>query len=151
MSGGGAVITAHAAGASDPQALHKEMLQRIASLEEAMAKLVAPEPGIGHNHPPEFPFGNAEREAVATAIAIVKALPPEPTAAPVQAVEAASWLTKIGDRLLAYLGNLCSEASKSAGSELGKRLVQSPFWWPLTGALVATGHAISNWISSLPH
>ena len=48
-----------------------EMLQRIASLEEAIAQFLPPKPGIGHNNPPELielvPFGDAERNRVATA------------------------------------------------------------------------------------
>jgi hypothetical protein len=141
--------------APDPQALHKEMLRRIASLEEALAQLVAPKPGIGHNNPPELieqvPFGDLERNRVATAIAVVKAQPPEPAVAPAEATEAASWLNAIGERLAAYLDSFCSEAAKSAGSEFGKRLIQGGVLVLVAERLIAAGHAVTNWIASLTH
>jgi hypothetical protein len=137
--------------AHDAQRLHAEMLRRIASLEKAIAELTHREPGIGHNQPPEFPFGQPELKRVESMIVVLKALPPEPETIPVDAVEAGSWLSAVGKRLRSYLDSFCSEAAKSAGSEFGKRMIQSPFWFTLAAALAEAGHAVTNWIASPSH
>jgi hypothetical protein len=101
------------------------------------------------------PFGDAERNTVAAAIAIVKAQPPEPaSAAAAEATEAASLLNAIGKRLATYLDSFCAEAAKSAGSEFGKRLIQGGALGALVlvaDRLIAAAQAVTNWIASLPH
>jgi hypothetical protein len=133
--------------------LHDEMLRRVASLEEAMAKLAVTKPGIGHNNPPDpVPFGDDDRRVIEIAIVMLRAQPPKPETQPVEAGEAAAKLMTIGERLKAYAikqgDTFVSEAVKSAGGELGKRAIQSPFWLTLAGLLIAT--AVSAWIASLP-
>jgi hypothetical protein len=149
---------ADAVSTSDPQALHAEMLRRIKSLELELQKLSSHSVGIGHNHPPEpidpVPFGDDDRRAVDTAILVLSAQPPKPETPPVEAGEAAAKLMTIGERLKAYAikqGDVfVSEAVKSAGAELGKRIIQSPFWLTLAGLLIAVATAVSAWIASLP-
>jgi hypothetical protein len=139
--------------------LHEEMLRRIVSLEDAMAQLVATKPGIGHNNPPELidpvPFGDDDRRVVEIAIVLLSAQSPKPETPPIEAGEAAAKLMAIGERLKAYAikhGDvLVSEAVKSAGVELGKRLVQSPFWLTLASLLIAAAKAAFAWIASLPN
>jgi len=138
--------------------LHEDMLRRIASLEDAVAQLGVTKPGIGHNNPPELidpvPFGDDDRRVVEIAIVVLSAQSPKPETSPVEAGEAAAKLMTIGERLNAYAikhGDvLVSEAVKSAGAELGKRLVQLPFWLSLAGLLIAAAKAAFAWIASLP-
>jgi hypothetical protein len=135
--------------------LHDEMLRRIASLEDGMARLAVTKPGIGHNNPPDpVPFGDDDRRVVEIAIVVLSAQSPKPETSPVEAGEAAAKLMTIGERLNAYAikhGDvLVSEAVKSAGAEVGKRLVQLPFWLSLAGLLIAAAKAAFAWIASLP-
>jgi hypothetical protein len=152
----------------DPRALHARMLQRIEALEEALQTLATHRAGIGHNRPPELfvPFQDADfrtlrsarlvldLQAIKSALAVLKAQPPKPAAPPADAIEAAHELKTIGERLKAYALKqtdvFVSEAVKSAGAELGKRLVQSPFWLTLAAMLIAVARAASAWIASLP-
>jgi len=149
---------------TDPRVLHAEMLRRIASLEEALRKLSPRHRGIGDNNPPEpigpEGLGNADRRAVLDAIAVLKVQPPEPTETPTKALEAAKLLRKIARRLRIaassagkYVGRqadtFVSEAAKSAGSELGKRAIQSPFWWVVIDRMCAVADAATHWIKSL--
>lgn len=148
---------ADATGASNPQALHAGMLRRIKFLELELQKLSSQSVGIGHNRPPEpidpVPFDDDDRRAVETAI-VLSAQPPKPETLPAEAGEAAAKLVTIGERLKAYAikqGDVfVSEAVKSAGAELGKRIIQSPFWLTLARLLIAVATAVSAWIASLP-
>jgi hypothetical protein len=148
----------------DPRKLHAEMLARIAELEEALARLPPRRRGIGDNNPPEpiepEVLGDADRRAVETAIAVLKAQPPEPTEAPAEALKAAHFLSGLAKRLRnavlsagQYLGKqadtLVSAAVKSAGSEIGKRAVQSPFWLAVIDRICAVADAAIHWINSL--
>jgi hypothetical protein len=142
-----------APGANGRPAHHKEMLSRIAILERLVAELREKSPGIGHNRPPEsiegLPFGEVELREIAEAIAVLKAQPVMPKA-PEEAEVAASTLNKIGDRLWTYLIKqadvFTSKLVESAANELGKRLVQSPFWWVVASTLMAVAHSVNGWL-----
>jgi hypothetical protein len=67
--------------------------------------------------------------------------------APEIARGAGSTLKKIGERLGTYLDTFLLEASKSAGKEFGKKLVQLSYWWALYYALMN----IAIYVASLFH
>lgn len=105
---------------------HKEMLWRIASLEAALAMLPSRRQGTDDESSfglirPE-PLSEDDRRAVESAIAVLKAQPPEPTEPPVEALEAAQLLRAVETRRLnaAPFGQadpLLSATVKPAGSE----------------------------------
>jgi hypothetical protein len=84
-----------------PLALYQEMLRRLDSVEEALAALSGVRAGIGHNKPPEpiefIAFDNDE-QAIKVAISIVRALPPVPEAAPLEARKAADEFARIATK-----------------------------------------------------
>ena len=122
------------------------MLSRIVVLERLIAELPNQRCGIGHNRPP---IGQEEVREITQAIAILKVQPVVPTA-PDEARAAGSTLKNIGERLGSYLVKqsdiIVSEAVKSAGSEFGKRLVQSPFWWALATTLLMLAQSVEEWL-----
>lgn len=149
---------------SDPLALHAEMLARITALENALAKLPPRRRGIGDNRPPEpiekEVLSEADQRSVETAIAVLKAQPPEPAETPAKALKAVQFLGGIAKRLRnaasstgQYLGKqtdtFASEAIRSAGSEFGKRAIQSPFWLAVIEGISAVADAAIKWINSL--
>jgi hypothetical protein len=116
---------------ADAAALHHELLSRIAILEEVMQAFDARPAGPGHNNPPEpiggVSFGDADRQAIASAVTLLRAQPPTAPASP-QVENAVTILGAIGDRLWsgmaragAYsakqLDAFVSEVVKSAGRE----------------------------------
>ena len=76
-------------------------------------------------------------------------------ALPADAIKAGVELKTIGEQLKAYAlkqaDTLVSETVKSAGSELGKRLVQAPFWLAIAQLIISVAGAASAWIASLQH
>jgi hypothetical protein len=125
---------------------YQEMLSWITVLERLIIELPKQPPGIGHNRPP---ISQEEVRKIRQAVAILKAQPVVPTA-PDKARAAGSTVMKFGERLGSYLlkqaGIFISEATKSAGKEFGKRLVQSPFWWALATTLLMLGHSVEAWL-----
>jgi hypothetical protein len=138
---------------SNSRALHAEMLSRIVALEREMAQLPKPRRGIGDNNPPEpieaEPFTDRDRKAVERALAVLKAQPPAPTAQPTDALKAAQFLTTLGKKLRVAAESFASEAVKSAGSEFGKRAIQSPLWLTIITKLQAVADAAIHWLNSL--
>jgi hypothetical protein len=136
------------------QALHKEMLWRIASLEIGMSALSRPA-ATGDDDSSE-PFVNeADRRTVENAIAFLKRLP-QSGGALVEALEAAQMLRAIGTRSrnTAAVSRWPSkqagsrvEAAKATDLQFGKRGMQSPFW--LADRIDAASDAAINWINSL--
>jgi hypothetical protein len=142
----------------DPLILHQETLRRIAALESVIAEMPRRPVGIGHNGPPEWidhTFEEGDYQAVAAAISVLKSAPtPSPEVA-----SAASTLRTVGERIWDYLirrgayiakqrDTFVSEATKSAGAEFGKRLVQSPFWFALVSSLLAVAAAAFDWLAA---
>jgi hypothetical protein len=140
---------------SDPELLRQEMLQKLASLEEAMAQLSALTTQIGHNNPPDpiepVQFGNDEYTAVANAISTLKSVGPQTSVDKV--IDAARRLKALGDNLKSYAtkqaDNFVSEAVKAAGSETGKWVVRLPLIMIIADQLIAVFRATVNWLASL--
>jgi hypothetical protein len=144
-----------------PQALHKEMRWRIATLEIGITRLPRRRRDIDEadSDPATSiePFSEADRQAVENAITVLKAQPPEPIGPPVEALEAAQLLREIGTRIKnaappeAALGKqantFVSERGKSAGSESGKTIVKSPF--ELADRMSGLAEAAIGWMNSL--
>jgi hypothetical protein len=117
-------------------AQYEEMLSRIAVLERFIAELPN-QRGIGHNLPP---IGDEDVPEITQVIVTLKAQP----LAPDKAKAAQSTLKKIGKRLGTYVDAFLLEASKSAGKEFGKRVVQYSYWWGLYLSLMTVVQAVSN-------
>jgi hypothetical protein len=143
----------HAAPALSPQsaspttdAFYKEMLWCISSLEVAMAALPSRRQGADEDSPLEpmrfGPISESDRQAVANSIALLKTQPPEPTAPPVEALEAAQLLRAVATRRwnTASIGQADTflPAAKSA---------RSPLW--LAKHIGAAADAAIHWINSL--
>jgi|SRR5215467_5332105 len=110
-------------------ARYQEMMSWIALLERLIAVLPNQRPGIWHNRPP---IDKDDVNEITQAVTVLKAQPIEPD----NARAAGSTLKKIGERLGTYLDTFLLEASKSAGKEFGKKLVQLSYWWALYYALM---------------
>lgn len=135
----------------DAAALHAQMLERIDELERALES-VRP-PGIGHNHPPEpledQPLAADDYQAILDAISVVRSQPTEPSAMPLEAVEAATALRKVGTKISDYLDAFTIEMMKAAGAETGKWMVRLPAWGLLAKALAVASGAVMAWIHAL--
>ncbi len=135
----------------DAAALHAQMLERIDELERALES-VRP-PGIGHNRPPEpledQPLTADDYQAIIDAISVVRSQPIEPSAMPLEAVEAASALRKVGTKISGYLDAFTIEMMKAAGAETGKWMVRLPAWGLLAKALAGASGAVMTWIHAL--
>ena len=125
--------------AHDPTHLHQVMLNRIAALEETIAKLAAlPE---AEQIKPR-PLDDDELEEIRNMVAKVKALPPVPAQRPPNAVEAESKLRKFGEQLLLAL---TVQAAAGAISAPVKEL-----WASHGHQLIDAARSIAEWIGSLP-
>ena len=114
------------------------MLSWIEILEALIAELPKQPRGIGHNL---HPITEDDVQSITKCIVILKSQPVVPTA-PDDAKAAGSTLQKVVERLGTYLDTCLLEASKSAGKELGKRLVQLSYW-------LALGYALNNVVQSV--
>ena len=158
-------MTADATVMQGQASLHREMLSRIAVLEEMIRVLSPQQDGIGHNNPPEpiegVSFKDADRQAIEAAVIILKDQPVSPpeTAA---AEKAAATLNTTGERLWIELARtgaygadkldaFITKAAESAGAEFGKRIVQAPFWYALVSALLTVSSAAHTWLASILH
>jgi hypothetical protein len=126
------------ANADDPAALHAEMLQRIAALEESIQALPPPPAGIGHNNPPEqieaVPYTPQDQTEIMAAVVVLKTQPVTPTDDGSTAVEAAKVLEEKGGKFRSWLtrqaDNFATEFSKESGKALAK------WGWPALLALI---------------
>jgi len=140
------------------QALHKEMLWRIATLEIGMSALSRPAaPGDDDSSERvQQELTDADRRTVENSIAFLKQLPSQSDGQLVEALEAAQVLRAVGTRSR-NTASVSSWPSKQAGSpveaakatelQFGKRAMQSPFW--LADRIDAVSDAAINWINSL--
>jgi hypothetical protein len=120
------------------RAAHAEMLSWIGVFERLIAELPKRRRGIGHNLQP---ITDEEVEATTQAVAVLKAQPVTPKA-PDEARAAGSTLQKIGERLGTYLDACLLEASK----EVGKRLVQLPYWLAVWYTLKHIVQSVAGWL-----
>jgi hypothetical protein len=152
-------------GASDPNALHAEMITQIEALDREIDSLLEQQRrGIGHNNPPEPielapPLSAKELGEIKKAMAVLKKEPPAPTALSAKAEAAVALLMKFGDRLrplaratMAYVGKQADNFVTEAVKEAGKRIAQSPLWLPIIYKLPALADIALQWLQSLgPH
>lgn len=139
-------------------ALHEELLSRVEALEAIVATTRAPDiPGIGHNQPPEpvegISFGENEWREIEGAIRTLKEQPASPNDT-TDAERAADILQSIGRSLwiaLAYAAKRTDRVLDAAADEVGRRIIQMPFWWALSSALYAVPDAVHAWLAGLPH
>ena len=117
----------------------EEMLSRIEVLERWIAELPRQQRHIGHNI--QLITGEDVQE-ITQVVAVLKAQPVVPD----KARSAGSTLKKIGERLGKYLDDFLSEAAKSGGKELGKRVVDLSYWLALAHMLISTASSVSNWL-----
>jgi hypothetical protein len=113
----------------------EEMLSRIEVLEKLIAELPKQQRRIGHNI---RPITGEDVQEIRQAIVVLKAQP----VVPAEAKAAGSTLRRIGERLGTYLDDFLSEAAKSGGKELGKRVVDLSYWLALAHMLIS----VSNWL-----
>jgi hypothetical protein len=147
-----------------PLALYQEMLRRLDSVEEALAALSGVRAGIGHNKPPEpiefIAFDNDE-QAIKVAISIVRALPPVPEAAPLEARKAADEFARIATKTKAYAAkqgdNFISEIVKASANATAAALTLtatggigiSYLLYLLAERLMSAVNAIQAWLDLL--
>ena len=137
----------------DPQQAYDLLMARLALLEAALA---SPKPrselpiGPGHNGPPEFepPFEESEVQELIDLLKVQTATAPTDLPKLVAASQATE--AKI-NKLAEYADAFAVSAVKSAGSEVGKRLVQVPWWLSLSAALHSVSQALITWMGTLPH
>jgi hypothetical protein len=142
----------------DASTLHAEMLQRIASLEEALAQLPGGLSGIGHNRPPEpievFPLTVVDQRELATAIEVLKAQPVEPKDDGRAATEAAGTLQAKAQKIRKWLAKqadaFISEAVKEAGKEFGKWAPRA-FWALVLDRIFSVHEIVGEWLSRIHH
>jgi hypothetical protein len=168
-SDGKTPVVAHAglaaeatAASSATSSLQAEMLRRIEALEKAIRTASTGPRGIGDNNPPEpieaEPFTKQDLHSLKASMATLKAQPATPSIPPTtEAIAAVNFLTNLAERLRSalgasgyYLGRqtdaFVSEAIKSAGSEFGKRLVQSPLWLTIINQVPPLAEVAHRWL-----
>jgi hypothetical protein len=124
-------------------------MARVAVLEATVA---APKPaGMGHNRGPEIASdGDISEAEIQEFIALLK----EQTAtAPVdlpRLTQIAEAVTPDNDKWREYLDELGKGVAKGASEEIGKRIVQAPWWIAVYYALDGVVHALASWIATLP-
>jgi hypothetical protein len=115
-------------------AQHRQMLSWIEVLEALIVELPKQRRGIGHNLQP------ITEDEVGSITKCVFILKHEPT--PDEAKAAGSTLKKIGEKLGTYLDTCLLEASK----EVGKKLVQLPYWLALWYTLKHIVQSVAAWL-----
>lgn len=136
-----------------PESAFNLLLARVAALEAA---LDAPKPqmdlpiGPGHNGPPEFepPF---EEEEIRKLIDLLKAQAPTSATDRPKLLDSAKIAEANVSKLRIHIDEFTTAAVKAAGTEVGKRLAQLPWWIAVSAALNSVTHALMTWIGTLPH
>jgi hypothetical protein len=137
--------------ASDPNALHAEMLERIEALEREVDKLREQHRhGIGHNNPPEpielAPLSEQNLGEIGEDIAVLKKQPPaDPPSTGAKA--AVARLMKFARVAVTYAGKQADIFITAAMTKAGRKIIWSPFIYKLW-ALADIAH---QWLQSFPH
>jgi hypothetical protein len=139
---------------SPSEAPFELLMARVALLEAAIS---APKPivessiGIGHNRGPDLVLNPVLDEAeIQEFVALLKQ---QSADAPVDLPKLLDIVTVIepaNNKWRERLDELAKSALKGAGEEIGKRLIQAPWWIAVYSALDAVGHALMAWLSALP-
>jgi hypothetical protein len=108
--------------------VYEEVQDHVRSLQELLAEIPRPPPGIGHNRPPEpldaEPFNETDHTELAQALEVLKAQPLEPADKGKAAQEATSVVQTKMEKLRGWLARkgelFTDEAIKEAGKQFGK-------------------------------
>jgi hypothetical protein len=107
--------------------------------------------GIGHNQGPDFtPIPVEELSDVDDLIALLKQQGPLPPTDPTKLTEKSQKATRVSDKIKQYLDGFAIEAFKGAGSEIGKRLAQAPFWVAVYHGIDRVAEALALWLAHVP-
>jgi hypothetical protein len=117
----------------------EQLASRVAELEAALAALVVPAHGIGHNNPP---LSDAELDEIRREILLLKTRP----LTPADARASASQLSKLAECVGAWLAARLTIFADAALTEAGKSLVR---WLIFYMALSSCANAIYHWLTTL--
>lgn len=148
-----------ASGREDRQVeLHQVLMTRVAVLEAAIQEIRRPHAsiGIGHNQPPPdetalVPLTPDDVDEIDRLIAQLKDQPPAPAVVSAQLIQQSHDVSRIRAKAAQIVDTFINEAVKAAGQEVGKRLVQVPFWLGVIAAIQGLTEALQQWVSVLPH
>jgi hypothetical protein len=141
----------HRLTASDPNALHAEMLERIEPLEREIDNLSEQQRhGIGHNNLPEpielAPLSEQNLGEISEDIAVLKKQPPaDPPST--EAKAAVARLMKFARVAVTYAGKQADIFIAAAMAKAGGKII----WSPITYKLWALADIAHQWLQSLPH
>jgi hypothetical protein len=137
--------------ASDPKALHAEMIERIESLEREIDNLREQQRhGIGHNKPPEpielAPLTARELNEIKEDMAVLKKQPPtDPPST--EATAAVAQLLKFARTAVVYAGKKADIFITAAVTRAGEKII----WSPIIYKLWALADIAHQWLQSLPY
>jgi hypothetical protein len=130
------------------------LMARVALLEAAIS---APKPvvestiGIGHNRGPDLLIDGALDEAeIQGMIALLKQ---QSATSPVdrsKLLVIAKVIDPETNKWRERLDEIAKGVLKGASEEIGKRLIQAPWWIAVYSQLDAVGHALVAWLSTIP-
>jgi hypothetical protein len=127
---------------TDPEDTHRDLMRRLSILEAVLAERPKRPPGLGHNNPPEgVPTSDEDVAEIERFIDLLKQQPAKSSALP---PEIAAQTDKV-DKLSKRFFDKCAE---SAGSELGKKIVNLPFWCGLYSAVRDVVHLVGGWLAT---
>jgi hypothetical protein len=149
------------AAAETLEARHAKLENSVALLEIALNQLRRQvearsherEIGPGHNQGPNLdPVSAQELDDVEELVKLLKDQPPIPPPQVHEHLrERSAKATKVADKIGEYLDELGKEFVKKAGGELGKRVVQAPFWTAVAYAISRVAGALIEWLAHVPH
>jgi hypothetical protein len=129
-------------------------MARVALLEAALSapKTVAEPPiGPGHNRGPDLEFDAAVDETeIRRIVALLKEQrATEPVDRP-KLSEIAKVIDPANNKWRERLDEFAKSTLKGAGEEVGKRLIQAPWWIAVYSQLDSVAHALIAWLGALP-
>jgi hypothetical protein len=136
---------------SQARLLHQQILHNIAAVEDTIAKLPVPAPGIGHNKPPEpfEPLDAQEIQAVRQLVARLRGLPAVPTQVPTDTAQAAKKLGEYAKKVVAYVGKQADTFVTETVKTGGKAAPYGALWAMFGDQLIALANSIMEWIRTL--
>jgi hypothetical protein len=141
----------------DTWSLHSELFRCIAALEKTMmAERSNLRLGLRNSNAREpiarIPFDSKDHRAIDHAVAVLKALPPQPATPPADALAAAAKLQSIGERICTHFAIHVDEVAPKethAGAPAHAALLALlPCWGILAFNLIAVAGAARDWIDS---